>query len=199
MDSPPPMAVHSPPERAASAAKTTLSEGLAQFLTYIRVECGLADNSVQAYQRDLTGLIAFVVGQDGQYVDALTASAVQQFLRGLHHRGLALSTITRHLASIRVFLRFCENNGWLADEVAERLETPARWQRLPDTMSARDVEALLRAPDPDEALYLRDRAILELLYATGLRVSELCDLRAADLNYEIGYVRCVGKGGRERT
>ncbi len=177
----------------------TLSDALEQFLGYLRVECGLAWNTLQAYERDLRDLVGFATAQGYPSASRLTAVLVQQFLKGLHQRGLAHASITRHLASTRVFLRFCQMNGWVQEDVASLLETPTRWQRLPETLNVKHVEALLAAPDPQDALYLRDRAILELLYATGLRVSELCHLRCGDVNLQIGYVRCLGKGRKERV
>ncbi len=190
-------------DRRGVAATTPVTEmpfdrALSRFLSFLDVECGLADNTLQAYQSDLTQLMGFLAEGGLRFVVGLTPLSVQQFLRDLHERGLALSSIARHLASVRVFLRFCRLNGWLGDDVAAKLETPTRWQRLPGTLNLKQVEDLLAAPDPEDPLYLRDRAILESLYATGLRVSELCDLSLTDVNLDIGYVRCLGKGRRER-
>lgn len=179
-------------------ADVALDEALAQFLTYTRVECGLSDNTIQAYQRDLAELADFLAGNGLVHTSDVTPLLIQKFLGSLQERGLALSSIGRHLASSRVFLRFCQNNAWLTDDIADKLETPHLWQRLPETLNLKHIEALLIVPDPDDPLYLRDRAILELLYATGLRVSELCDLRVPDVNLDIGYVRCIGKGNKER-
>ncbi len=177
---------------------TTLSQAIEEFAGYLKVECGLARNTLEAYGRDLSDLRDFLSGQGIGRTEGLTALRVQRFLRDLHEKGLALSSITRHLATVRAFLRFCHENGWLAEDVAARLEMPARWQRLPETLNVKHVNALLAAPSPDDPMYLRDRAILELLYATGLRVSELCDLRLGDIHLDMGYVRCIGKGRKER-
>ncbi len=193
----------------ASAAEASLAPGkpkprlaprkaLHQFCGYLRIECGLSENTVRAYSHDLEALIGFLEEHDVHDLSGLSVMAVQQFLRGLHHRGLALSTITRHLASVRVYLRYCEGNGWLSETVSDKLETPNRWHHVPGTLNIKHVEALLSAPDPSDALHLRDCAILELLYATGLRVSELCTLRLKDINTEVGYLRCLGKGRKER-
>jgi integrase/recombinase XerD len=169
-----------------------------EFLAYIKVECGLSKNTLLAYERDLTDLQEFLAPQRVERTGQVGALLVQRFLRNLHERGLALSSIARHLACLRVFLRFCQGNGWLIEDIAAKLETPSRWKRLPETLNIKHIEALLAAPDPEDTLYLRDRAILELLYATGLRVSELCDLRVGDVNLDIGYLRCLGKGRKER-
>ena len=201
MDSPPAKTTNRvSPAKCAGEIRTDvdLIEGLGQFVAYLRVECGLADNTIRAYESDLTEFVHLMAGLGLRSVDQLNALRVQQFLKHLRSRGLALSSIVRHLASVRVFLRFCHGNAWLADDVATRLETPSRWHRLPGTLNQKHVEALLAEPHPDDPFYLRDRAILELLYATGLRVSELCDLGVTDVNMKIGYLRCLGKGQKER-
>src|SRR5262249_9019821 len=123
---------------------------------------------------------------------------VQAHLMRLTERGLSLASIARHLVSLKVFLRFLHLMGAMKIDVAGLLETPRKWQALPDTLHAHQVEKLLAMPQTGEPLTVRDRAILEFLYATGLRVSELAGLQLADVNLEIGYVRCVGKGRRER-
>ncbi|MBN1344004.1 MAG: site-specific tyrosine recombinase XerD [Phycisphaerae bacterium] len=192
---PVPRADHSPP----SPQPVVFANALEQFMGYLRIECGLSENTLQAYGRDLTNLIGFLARRGVQTVPDLKAEEIHLFLRNLHDRGLAIASITRHLASIRVFLRFCLSNRWLEDDVAAKLETPSGWHKLPGTLNLKHVEALLDSPNPEDALHLRDRAILELLYATGLRVSELCDLRTGDVNLEIGYLRCVGKGRKERV
>lgn len=188
----------SPAEAGASVKRVTPRKALHDFCGYLRVECGLSQNTVTAYEHDLEGLLRFLDEHGVSDLSGLSMLAVQQFLRSLHGRGLALSTITRHLASVRVFLRYCESNAWLSETVSDKLETPSQWHRVPDTLNVKHVEALLAAPDPSDALYLRDCAILELLYATGLRVSELCALRIKDVNTEVGYLRCIGKGRKER-
>ncbi len=172
---------------------------LARFTDYLESECGLAQNTVEAYRRDLREFTGLLVDRDVCSTDRLNIELVQSFMVRLTQRGLALSSIARHLVSVRMFLRFLNVIGELKHDLCAEIETPRKWHRLPDTLHRRQVEALLSAPQPGEPFFARDRAILELLYATGLRVSELAFLRVGDLNLDVGYLRCLGKGGRERV
>jgi len=169
-----------------------------QFVQYLVSECGLAANTVDAYQRDLTGFIALLDDIDIVQPARITPEVVRSFLVRLSERRLALSSIARHLVSVKMFLRFLFTTGVLVDDIAALLDTPKKWHNLPRTLRARQVEALLAAPQPGEPFYARDRAIVEMLYATGMRVSELADLTIDNLNLRIGYVRVFGKGRRER-
>lgn len=168
-----------------------------RFLDYIFVECGLAGATVTAYQSDLKGFWAFLEGRDTDPAE-ISIDDVQQYLMALQHRGLALASITRHLATIKVFLRFLRAERVLRRDIASLLESTKRWRTIPHVARYRQVEALLNAPDAADDLYLRDRALLELLYATGLRASEAVELEADQINLDLGYLRCIGKGRKER-
>jgi len=168
------------------------------FLDYLTVECGLADNTIQAYRRDLIKLGQFLENQQLADMGKLTGAMVQRFLASLAEQNLADSSIARCSAAVRMFLRFLYLEGKLAQDGAALLDSPKVWQRLPNVLDYRHVQALLAAPNGDSLLYYRDKAILELLYACGLRVSELCSLDVADVDLKIGFVRCMGKGRRER-
>ncbi|MCK6455393.1 MAG: site-specific tyrosine recombinase XerD [Phycisphaerae bacterium] len=181
-----------------STAERAWREASAQFEDYLASECGLARNTLEAYSRDIREFIATMLGRGLDRPDALHPAHVQAHLIVLQQRGLALPSIARHTVSIRIFLRYLHLVGLLSHDLAGLLESTARWRRLPDTLSLPDVEKLLAAPRPDERFYQRDRAILELLYATGLRVSELASLSVGDVNLHVGYLRCIGKGRRER-
>jgi len=171
----------------------------AEFLVYLSSECGLAQNTIDAYRRDMKSFVDELIERDICTTDRLSPLIVREHVMRLSQRGLALSTIARHLASIRMFLRFLFTVGYLGHDVSTLLETPKRWRKLPQTLRPGQVEAMLAVPQPAEPLYARDRAILELLYATGLRVSELSGLGLGDVNQDIGFVRCLGKGRRERV
>jgi len=162
------------------------------------VECGLAPNTIAAYRRDLGEFDAFLADA-GLALETLAASHVLQFLMALRRRGLAISSVARHLSSLKMFLRFLYERRKLSADLAGLLDSPKKWSLLPDTLRIVQVDALLAAPDEQDPMCLRDRAMLELLYATGLRVSEVTALKVGDLNLEVGFLRCLGKGRRERV
>jgi len=168
-----------------------------RFLDYIFVECGLAGATVTAYQRDLGEFWNHLVERDVEPAD-ISMEDVQEHLIRLQRRGLVVSSIARHLAAIKVFLRHLYAERVLRRDLASLIESSKRWRTIPDTVHYNQVEALLSAPDPREEFYLRDRALLELLYATGMRVSEVVDLSLEQINLRLGYVRCIGKGRKER-
>jgi integrase/recombinase XerD len=172
---------------------------LRRFVEYLLSECGLARNTIEAYQRDLREFVDLLDDRDTRHPNRITLLLVREHLIHLSHRRLALSSIARHLVSVKMFLRYLFIVGLLAEDLASLLDTPKKWQTLPRTLRPRQVEAILSAPQPGEPLYARDRAILELLYATGMRVSELAGLGLADVNLNVGYVRCFGKGSKERV
>lgn len=168
-----------------------------RFLDYLFVECGLAGNTIIAYQADLCEFWDDVAADGGLPAD-LDIEHVQTHLIGLHRRGLSTSSIARHLASIKMLLRFLHQHGLVRRDVASLIELPRKWHRLPHAVHYDQVEALLQAPDASDEFHLRDRAVLELLYATGMRVSELTGITLESVNLDIGYLRCLGKGRRER-
>jgi integrase/recombinase XerD len=169
-----------------------------QFLDHLFLECGLAGATVTAYKRDLADFWEHLSARE---VDApeISMDDVQQHLIELHRRGLSLSPIVRHLATIKVFLRYLFAERVLRRDVASLIESPKRWQNVPSAFRYDQIEALLAAPSQDSDLYFRDRALLEVFYATGMRVSEVVGLCQDDVNLRLGYVRCVGKGRKERV
>ena len=170
-----------------------------RFLEYLVSECGLAANTIEAYRRDLGEFVGLLHDRDIRTTDRVSPLVVREYLVRLAERRLALSSIARHLVSVKMFLRYLHGMDLMTEDVAALLDTPKKWRTLPHTLRPRQVEEMLAAPQPGEPFYARDRAILELLYATGLRVSELAGLRVNDVNLNVGYVRCLGKGGRERV
>ncbi len=168
-----------------------------RFLDYLFVECGLAGATVTAYQRDLGEFWDHLVARDVDPSD-ISIEDVQKHLIELQRRGLAVSSIARHLAAIKVFLRHLFAERVLRRDVSSLIESSKRWQNIPNAVRYEQVESLLGAPEPSDEFYLRDRALLELLYATGMRVSEIVDLTLDQFNLKLGYVRCIGKGRKER-
>ena len=168
-----------------------------RFLDYLFVECGLAGHTIVAYQRDLCRFWETVeaLGLDAEEIDI---DVVQHHLMTLREAGLGVASIARHLAAIKMLLRHLYAERLVRRDVALLIEAPKKWHTLPDTLHYEDVKALLNAPDQSEALYQRDKAVLELLYATGMRVSELVELTLDQVNFDVGYVRVLGKGRKER-
>lgn len=169
------------------------------FLTYCRVECGFSPNTISAYAADLRDLWVFLAQRNVPGWEGLDHPLISQHLQYLaEQKKLEVSSIARHVATIRVFCRFMESNDILEDNPAELLAQPSTWKKVPGVMADEDVRKLLAAPQPSDGLYLRDVALLEMLYAGGLRASELSDMRLEDLHLELGVVRVMGKGNKER-
>jgi len=176
-----------------------LGRNVNNFLSYLIVEAGLSENTVLAYGRDLKSFLIHCKSKSIKHLSQIRPPIIQGYLRVLTQDQKGESSIKRALVAIRMFLRYSKLTGLIEDDFTAVLESPKLWQRLPSICSKQQVVNLLNAPDPAEPFYLRDKAMLELLYATGIRASELAGLRLADLNFDIGYLRCLGKGNRERV
>ena len=161
------------------------------------MERRLADHTLESYARDLRALAEFAAGA-GRPVDALDRHALEAFVRQQMTRGLAPRSVTRAVAAIRGFYKFLVLDRRLADSPADDLRPPRAWPALPKHLAIEDIDTLIAQPDVATPLGLRDRAMIELLYATGMRVSELVGVRAADLHLDEHYLTCVGKGNKER-
>jgi integrase/recombinase XerD len=167
------------------------------FLNSLRVEKGLSDNTVQAYRRDVCKFGAFVASRELGVKDIRRGDVVD-FLASLYRKGLDSRSVARHLVTIRHFFRFALLEGYVTDDPAATIESPRFRQSLPEFLSIAEVDRLLAQPDVKAVVGLRDRAMIELMYSCGLRVSELCGLRVADLHADEGCLRCIGKGNKER-
>jgi integrase/recombinase XerD len=170
---------------------------IASFLSYCRVEKGLAANTLAAYGRDLATLAAFCASR-GWELERLGQEGVRAFLDSRYKAGLSSRSIARELVSIRRFYLFLVREGVTGADPTAEVAAPRQWKKLPKFLSPEQVDRLLQAPEGDRPLGVRDQAMIELLYATGLRVSELVRVRSADLNLELGVLRTVGKGGKHR-
>jgi integrase/recombinase XerD len=167
------------------------------FLNYLRVEKGLSDNTIQAYRRDMAKFAAFA-GKRGLGTAEVRREHVVDFLGTLYRRNLDSRSVARHLVTIRHFFRFSLTEGVIDDDPAANIESPKFRQSLPEFLSVDEVDRLLRQPDANDTVGIRDKAMIELMYSTGLRVSELCGLRVSDLQMDPGCLRCIGKGNKER-
>ena len=167
------------------------------YLDYARVERGLAANSISNYQRDLIHFYKFLHGRGRSFADA-DRDDVRAFLAALYGGGLSARSVARHLISLRNFFRFLAKEGRIHSDPTAEVDAPKLAQTLPRYLTLEEVDTLLRQPDLSTFLGLRDKAMLELLYATGMRVSELVHLRRSDFDPGLGIVRCLGKGNKER-
>lgn len=184
-----------PPDRPEDSSFFTTA--LPLFLDYLTVEKGLAELSVQAYRRDLRHFGHFFQEQ-GLEPGRVERRDLVRYFQSLRAAGLSARSVARALAALRGLFRFLVSEKHLDKDPTENLENPKLWSNLPKTLQTSEVEALLAAPDSATRVGIRDRAMLELLYATGLRVSELIGLRIDDLVLDAGFLRTVGKGSKER-
>ncbi|MGD8450259.1 MAG: tyrosine recombinase [Phycisphaerae bacterium] len=172
---------------------------LTAFRTYQNVELGLSANTMAAYRRDLRRLGDFLRRRGIDDWNTLTWQIFQAYLVELTDERYRETTIARHVVAMRMWLRWLHETKQIAEDKASLLESPKRGKPLPPTLSLERTVELVTLPNEEEELGLRDRAILELFYSSGLRVSELCGLAEGDVQLEGGYVRCMGKGRKERV
>jgi integrase/recombinase XerD len=170
---------------------------IASFMNYIKVEKGLAPNTLAAYDRDLRKFESFAEKR-GLSLEALNRDHIVDFLGDLYRQGLDSRTVARHLVSLRNLFRFALAEEARSTDPTLNLESPKVRRSLPTYLRMEDVDRLLNQPDASTPRGLRDRAILEVLYSTGLRVSELVNLKVSDLEMRMGCLRCIGKGDKER-
>jgi integrase/recombinase XerD len=166
------------------------------FLDYCRIEKGLSDNSIEAYRRDLAKFASY--WPQNQEAARLSPEQMRQYVGWLYGAGLGSRSVARHLSTLRGFSGFLLREGRIRQDPTALLSLPRQWKSLPRYLNLQEVNRLLEAPDPAKPAGLRDRAMLEVLYATGLRASELCQLQLSDFNSELGVVRVTGKGHRQR-
>jgi integrase/recombinase XerD len=167
------------------------------YLTHLTVERRLAPNSVQSYARDLQMLAQFAAGKSAA-LERLTRPDLEELVRGLMSEGRSPRSVARAVACFRGFYRFLMVDGRVTSSPADDLRPPRAWKALPRYLSVEDVDRLVAQPDVNTPRGLRDRALIELLYATGMRVSELIGLRPSDVNLDACYLTCTGKGDKER-
>ncbi len=171
---------------------------LEQFRDYLAFEAGNSRHTVENYLRDLRRLVSYAGTKGIDRPDVLTAAQLREFIYALKDLGLAPATIRRQISAVRTYFKFLVGEAHATRDPSERLESPKQWRTLPVVLTVAEVERLLAAPNTDEPLAVRDRALLEFAYATGVRVSELVGLTLQDILYEDGLARVMGKGAKER-
>lgn len=167
------------------------------FLTHLTVERRLAANSIESYARDLGGLGVFAVGQ-GRPIEALERQMLEAYVREMMAQGRSPRSVARAIACFRGFYRFLVLDARLKASPADDLRPPKAWKALPRYLSVEEVDRLIAQPDVSTPRGIRDRALIELLYATGMRVSELIAVRPMDINLDASYLTCTGKGDKQR-
>lgn len=173
-----------------------LSREAAAFLNFCRIEKGLTANSLEAYQADLQKFVEFAENRCGGAIPDV--EAMRQYVDSLYRAGLGARSVARHLSTVRSFHAFLMREGRIASDPTEHLGAPRQWQSIPKFLNLAEIERLSGSPDANRTTGARDHAMIELLYATGLRVSELCTLAIADLNLDLGVLRATGKGRKQR-
>jgi integrase/recombinase XerD len=175
-----------------------LQDDLQAFRHYIQAERGLAGNTLEAYTRDLTRFHEWVTGGGLSNYLVPTLRELTGYIEFLRDEGLAPPSLARHLVSMRMFYRFLKLEERTTESVVDLLGSPTLWARIPQVLSPEAVTRLLEAPQALDRFYLRDRAILESMYATGCRASEVVGLRVEDLHLSSGFLKCLGKGSKQR-
>ncbi len=175
-----------------------MKDSVNQFIDYLSVERGLAPNTIEAYAGDLHKYINFLTSKGIKSLQNTTRKHITAFLLHQKERGLSSGSISRGLVAIKVFYRFLHRERFIKEDPTSVLDSPKIWRHLPETLSVDEIDKLLTRPDIRHWMGIRDKAALELMYATGMRVSEIVSLDVNDANLDIGFVKCLGKGQKER-
>jgi len=168
------------------------------FLNYLSVERNLAKNTLVSYKRDLLLFMDYLEAQRITVLSKTSKDEVTNFMLAQKDKGISSSSISRRLAAIKVFYRFLVRERILSNDPTSLMESPKLWKKIPSVLSLSEINSLLIQPDIKDKQGIRDRAILETMYATGMRVSEAADLKLEDINLDVGFLRCIGKGDKER-
>ena len=170
-----------------------------EFIDYLGHEKGLADNTLESYSRDLKQYYGFLAGDTATSLAGASQSTIVAYLMYLRKQGKATATIARRLAALKAFYQFMVKENYVVKDPTDELSSPKLERKLPKVLTVEEVERLLAQPDATNPVGRRDKAMLELLYATGIRVSELVNLNVFDVDLKEGFVRCMGKGSKERV
>jgi len=176
-----------------------MEDELKDFIHFLTVEKGLARNTIVSYERDLKSYLKYLKNIERvEVLNEVQRLQIVQFLKYLKEQGKSAKTLARHIASLRAFHQFLLREKKTDHDPSVHIESPKQERRLPKVLNMQEVETLLDAPKAKDHYGLRDKAMLELLYATGIRVSELIGLDLGDVHLTMGFVRCIGKGNKER-
>ncbi len=174
-----------------------MNEYIDQFIYFLEAERGVSANTVLAYTKDLKKFEKYLSDRK-KTIQSVTGEDISKFMLTLKDKGLSVSSIARNLGALKTFCKFLVAERIVSENAAGAVATPKTWKKIPDILNKEEVERLLEAPHKKNWIGIRDRAILEVMYASGLRVSEVKDLKKISVNLEARFVRCLGKGGKER-
>lgn len=169
-----------------------------EFISYLSIERGLAENTLFSYKRDLTKFADYMKIKGISSVEGIKKKDITSFLMNQKDKGLSSNSVARAFAAIKVFYKYLVGERRVKENIASLIDAPKLWKHLPETLNLDEVEKLLKQPNTKKWMGLRDRACLELMYATGFRVSEIINLNTYNVNLEFGFVKCIGKGNKER-
>jgi integrase/recombinase XerD len=175
-----------------------MQELVENFLNYLSVERAFSNNTISSYRRDLRDYFGFLKTKNIENISKATKNEITDFLFFRKDKGISSTSLARQLAALKSFYRFLNRERLLTTDPTVLLDSPKLWSRIPEALTVAEVDALLMAVEVRDKQGIRDRAIFELMYATGMRVSELVNLKLEDINFDAGFVRCWGKGNKER-
>jgi integrase/recombinase XerD len=176
-----------------------MRELLDEFINYLSVERGLSKNTIASYRTDLVSFLDHLNSKGIESIEKIKRDNITSYLLHLKDKGLSGNSVSRALVSIKMFYKFLAQERFIKDNVAGVLESPKLIRPLPNVLGMAEVEKLMTAPDIRDWMGIRDKAALELLYATGMRVSEIVDLPTSTVNLDVGFIKCRGKGDKERV
>jgi len=176
-----------------------MKELIDTFLDYLSVERGLSNNTILAYREDLNAYLDFMLGRHIDALSKINRDDITNFMISQKDKGISANSVARRLAAIRMFHRFLAREKILRADPTNLIDSPKLWKKIPDSLTLNEIDCLIAQPDVRDKQGIRDKAILETLYATGMRVSEAVNLKLDNVNLDIGFLRCIGKGNKERV
>lgn len=175
-----------------------MEQCIKEYIHYLKIERGLSDNTIVSYQRDLDQYLTFLKNNEISQWGQIDRYLILNFMKDLNDKNKSAATVTRMITSLRKYHQFLRQERYTDNDPMQHIETPKKAKKLPKTLSVKEIELILETPDTTDKFGLRDRAILELMYATGLRVTELINLKLTDVHLSLGLIQTIGKGDKER-
>lgn len=175
-----------------------MKEFLEEFINYLSVERGLSSNTLVSYKRDINKYLGYLSSQNIDSIDKINKNNITAFMLAQKQKDMSVNSVCRNLAAIKSFHRFLVREGLVKSDPTSLMESPKTFKHIPDVLNQAEIESMIKISFSQNWQGIRDNALLELLYASGMRVSEIINLRIEDLNLDVGFIRCIGKGQKER-